>query len=81
MALTVRYIFKVGDDLRMGHIQEVQGTDNIRNIQKTRVHDNVGLGITPNKKIYRVLKVEGQTSGDDLHMDITVIDISQLPSD
>ena len=77
MTFTVRFLYDKEGELKpmAGGIQEVLGEDNIRNILNTKLHQIIRLGIAPNKKAYRVTKIDSQQQGDDLHIDIAVTDV------
>ena len=78
MAFTVRFLLKDNGEIKpmSGGIQEVSGEDNIRNILNTKIHDIIRLGIAPDKRAYRVIKItrkaDRQQEDLDLHIDIIV---------
>ncbi len=82
MGYVVCYLYeKESKWKRLGDPRKVSEADDIRDILDTQPGEIIRLGIDSDEKAFKVTKVIRNTIGDDVHIDVVVTDVSELPSD
>lgn len=81
MGYVVCYLYeKEGKWKRLEDPKKVSEADDIRDILDTQPGEIIRLGIDSEEKDSKVTKIIRNKIGDDVHIDVLVTDVSELPS-
>lgn len=82
MGYVVCYLYeKESKWKRLEDPKKVSEADDIRDILDTQPGKIIRLGIDSDEKSFKVTKIIRNKIGDDVHIDVFVTDVSELPSD